>query len=356
MIDGLKIQSRSHEYAVSFVETLEQAVLKSQDGSKIFYLIDQNIIRLYEGDLAAAFESGRIVSFHATEENKSYDRLSPIFCKLIEMGFKRDSKLVVVGGGITQDVGCFISTVLGRGIKWDLIPTTLLAQCDSCIGSKSSINIGAFKNQIGTFYPPFQITVPNLVLKTLTKDDIRSGVGEIVKIAMIAGPEEWTRRKSQLAQLDSDFSMMKTLVSESLMIKKSFIEADEFDRGIRNLLNYGHTFGHAYESVSHYEIPHGIAVLIGVVTANFVSEKMGIVQRGAYQDVRNYCEPYFSPFEKKLKDYDVDKILAAMKTDKKNTGDNINCILTRGFGKMEKVPLNLKSDLQPALAEFLRII
>ncbi|MGV2387507.1 MAG UNVERIFIED_CONTAM: hypothetical protein LVR29_01675 [Microcystis novacekii LVE1205-3] len=165
----------------------------------------------------------------------------------MELGFRKDCTLLVIGGGVIQDIGCFIASVLFRGIKWILIPTTLLAQCDSCIGSKSSINIQNFKNQIGTFYPPHEIILVFSVLKTLPSDEIRSGLGEIIKLNLLVGQSEVKQMKINLQKLSSDFLEIQNLILDALNIKRRYIERDEFDKGVRNILNYGHTFGHAYE-------------------------------------------------------------------------------------------------------------
>lgn len=263
--------------------------------------------------------------------------------------------MVVIGGGVLQDIGCFIASVLFRGITWELIPTTLLAQADSCIGSKSSINIDSYKNQIGTFYPPHRVILVPDVLKSLPWDEIRSGLGEVVKLQLIAGQEGLEELMCDLDGLfpTGDWGVISKWVGRSMAVKKPYIEQDEFDRGIRNILNYGHTFGHAYESATKYAIPHGIAVLLGILTATFLSVRLGLVPASHYEDLKRRLTPWCHPYGGVLLKADREAILKAIKHDKKNTGDAVNCILTRGAGRMEKMKVDFLGDLVPAIGEFI---
>ena len=140
---------------------------------------------------------------------------------------------------------------------------------------------------------------------------------------------------------------------DALAIKKRFIEEDEFDRGIRNLLNYGHTFGHAYESAANYAIPHGISVTLGVLTATYFSAQLGWVSPAYFHALHEWLVPYYAPYEQTLAALDPERILAAMRLDKKNTGDTLGCILTRGAGRMEKTKLAFDAQVRPLLGKAL---
>lgn len=354
----LTIQSQAHPYSVEVAESLAQAIAQASSGEaqkkNAYYLIDRAVYELYRPAFAGIDASARILAIEATEQQKSYEQIGPLFTWLLEKGFRRDCVLMVVGGGVAQDIGCFIASVLFRGAKWELFPTTLLAQCDSCIGSKSSINIGSYKNQIGTFYPPHKVHMVFDVLKTLPADEIRSGLGEAIKLALIAGDSKVDEIKKLLDRYQTDPRAIEEIVLLALRIKKSYIEQDEFDRGIRNLLNYGHTFGHAYESATQYGIPHGIAVVLGMMAATFFSERLGYVPAGYTRKLMELFRPYYTPYEKVLANADLEKVLGAMKLDKKNAGGKIVCILTKGAGAMEKIPLQLEEQVRPMLSEFLR--
>src|SRR5258708_32189487 len=133
----------------------------------------------------------KVIGIEATEDAKSLQAIEPVFAWVLENGLRRNGCLAVVGGGVMQDIGCFIASVLFRGVRWELIPTTLLSQCDSCIGSKSSINIRSYKNQIGTFYPPHRVLLTVSVLRSLPFDEIRSGLGEAIKLHLLTGEQEF---------------------------------------------------------------------------------------------------------------------------------------------------------------------
>lgn len=347
----LTIASKFHPYTVEVATDLGAILTERVPAARTFLLVDENILRLY----AAPFEDWdpeRLISVEATEKQKSFEAMTPLFLRLLETGFRKDCTLLVIGGGVVQDIGCFIASVLFRGVRWELVPTTLLAQCDSCIGSKSSLNIGPFKNQLGTFYPPHAVHMVFDLLRTLPADEIRSGIGEIIKLSLIAGESAMAKLRPLLARLD-DPATLPALILEALQIKQRYIEQDELDAGIRNLLNYGHTFGHAYESATRYAIPHGIAVTLGMATATYVSERLGLLPAGAYQELDAFLRPFYNPHHLTLAQADRDAIFVALAKDKKNTGNAINAILTEGPGRMKKFPLSKDEQVKPLIADFL---
>jgi 3-dehydroquinate synthase len=350
------IKSRLGDYSVDETPSLSDALKTVTAGRQtIFAIVDSRLADVgYATDLGA-LDSKRTFTVEATEEQKAFERLAPIFLSLLDAGFRRDSSLLAIGGGVIQDIVCFIASVLMRGVKWDFIPTTLLAQCDSCIGSKSSINIGRFKNQIGTFYPPSRVYLSRGVLQTLPPDEIRSGLGEAIKLHLLSGEEQFNQLHSELQNRELTEIDFLPMIWRCLKIKKHYIETDEFDRGIRNLLNYGHTFGHAYESASGYSIPHGIAVTLGVATATFISEQLGLAPQGHFIALNGFLNQLYAPYQHTLSKLDLEPIIAAMKRDKKNVGDEITCILTRGYGDMEKRALPV-ARAQELLSAFIQSV
>jgi len=345
------IKSSVRDYTVENTASLQAALAAASVGPEVYTIVDRALFALPHAAALEALDPGRTIKIEATEGQKSYARIETIFEQLLQSGFRRGCTLLGVGGGIVQDITCFVASVTFRGVPWDLIPTTLLAQCDSCIGSKSSINVGRFKNQIGTFYPPRKVFIANSVLETLSDDDLRSGLGEVIKLHLIAGGAEYDSLVRALQDGMPPVSALASLVKGSLAIKKRFIEEDEFDCGIRNFLNYGHTFGHAYESVTSFGIPHGIAVTLGVVSAAFASEQLGLAPPGYFREIDALARPYYSPYEKRLAGTDAEVIVQAMCLDKKSTRGSVNCILTRGPGRMEKVPLDPETELRSLVAE-----
>lgn len=348
----MDIQSKSHPYCVETVPDLAAAVW-SVSGTSVFYLVDQRVHELYPEAFSEAEQSGRLLTVVASEEQKTYERLVPLFLDLIERKVRRNATLCVVGGGVLQDIGCFIASVLFRGLRWELVPTTLLAQCDSCIGSKSSLNIGPYKNQLGTFYSPHRVLLAFSALRTLTRDEIRSGLGEAIKLHLIAGPEAFASLRSRLAVVPEDPAELSSVIIESLQIKKAYIERDEFDLGIRNLLNYGHTFGHAFESTTHFAIPHGIAVTLGIAAATHISQCLGWVSADYANSLNTFLKLFYAPYERELAQVSPSSLMQALGKDKKNVGKGLTCILTRGEGRMEKYELSLENQAMPWLVDWL---
>ena len=348
------IKAQAHPYTVEPFPSLTAALSSINGHANALYLIDRRFRALHSQTLESLLPNERVVEVEASENAKSFESLTPVFLDLLDCGLKRDRTLVVIGGGVLQDIGCFIASVLFRGLRWELIPTTLLSQADSCIGSKSSINIGSYKNQLGTFYPPHRVLLVTGVLATLPSDEIRSGLGEVIKLQLLAGETGFRALIADLGtQPVTDCMILSKWVDRSLEVKQPYIETDEFDRGIRNLLNYGHTFGHAYESATAFSIPHGIAVILGMLTATLVSTRMGLVPETHFDELRCLLAPWHQPYGDLLQPAPIESILTAIRHDKKNTGNTVNCILTRGFGRMEKLPVPLAETLAPAITEFI---
>jgi 3-dehydroquinate synthase len=314
-----------------------------------------------QGTLEERLPRDRLLLLEATEDAKSYAALEPVFLGLLTKGLNRSGSLVVIGGGVLQDIGCFIASVLARGIRWQLLPTTLLAQADSCIGSKSSINIGRYKNQIGTFYPPHRVLLVPEFLRTLPFDEIRSGLGEVIKLQLLSSERGFDELMADLGSFDRSSAddrskLLARWVGRSLDVKQPVIEADEFDRGPRLLLNYGHTFGHAFESVTDFAIPHGIAVVLGMLTATFLSASVGMVPSGHAAALSRMLAPWHEPHSTALRTVAMDDLLAALARDKKNSSVGLTCILTRGVGRMERVTLapdQIQAHVAPTLARLI---
>lgn len=349
MMRKITIQSSKGPYDAkwfsSFAETVE--VTK---GENRLYLVDRKVRSLYPLELALAGE--RVIEVDALEETKSYLGMMPILTAIVEMGFKKNHQLIVVGGGILQDIGAFAATVLMRGVSWTLIPTTLLSQADSCVGSKSSLNLGNYKNQLGTFCPPKEILLSTSVLRTLDSKDISSGVGEVLKIALVKGRPEFERAKSLLNRFTADDHALEEMVFESLKIKQGYVEEDEFDQGKRNLLNYGHTFGHAFESISGFKIPHGLAVAIGIDAATYFSHRLGFVDEAHVGEIASAVRPLVADYLGLVREMPADEILGVMAKDKKNQTLGVTCILTEGPGLMFRRSIAEKDWMLRTLADF----
>ncbi len=327
MPEGLVIQSHKGPYAVHFSDDLLTSSARLLDGQPHF-LVDANVARLYAEQLQPVLRHPNMTIVEATEENKSLQRVIPVMEQLVVKRMRRDHILVAIGGGIIQDITCFIASTFLRGVAWRFVPTTLLAQADSCIGSKSSINLGSTKNILGTFTPPAEIFICTALLDTLDIRDIHSGIGEIIKIHAVDGAPSFDRLAADYDALLSQRRVLLGYIRKALLIKQRFIEADEFDRGIRNILNYGHSFGHAIESATNFGVPHGVAVAMGMDIANRIAVLRDLLPESHYRRMHGVLRATYAAFA--ATPVPVDCMLSALMKDKKNTSTRLVLIVPVG--------------------------
>lgn len=348
MTKTLEIQSYRKPYSVHFVSDAVEA-LKAELKPEDVFILDQRVYGLYAEKLDPVLTEHRVIQIEAVEDNKSYDGVRPIIMELIENGFKKNHRLVAIGGGITQDVTAFMASILYRGVDWIFLPTNLLSQCDSCIGSKTSINFVNYKNQIGGFYPPQLILSDPSFLETLEDQEIRSGLGEMAHYFLIEGEEAFSRYEQHVEEALKRGPALLELIQESLAIKKRMIEIDEFDEGPRNVFNYGHSFGHAIEGFTHYGIPHGLAVSFGMDIANAQSVRLGLISDDLRQRVRGTLKKVWRKVD--FPEIDLDSYINILRKDKKNVGNDVRVILTRGLGEMFIDRIAVDEDFVDTLKE-----
>lgn len=260
MSDYFKIASSAGDYAVRFASAASDAG-DAKAASGTIVLCDQFFAAAYQA------RGMKVIGIEATEAAKSLDRMGDIIVAMREFGANRKTQILAVGGGVIQDIATFVASVYMRGLKWDYLPTTLLGMVDSCIGGKSSINVGAYKNLVGNFYPPQTVVIDMQFVETLNTEQRVSGLCEAVKICFAhtgSAFDDYLALNPQAADTPEQLRLVTRL---SLLTKRWFIEIDEHDHKERLLLNYGHTFGHAIESACDFLIPHGIAVGIGVLAS-----------------------------------------------------------------------------------------
>lgn len=347
-MDEIKIASRIGNYSVYFDLKLEKLQEQLLHKSNIVYLIDRKVWDLYHNDLFSNLPLQQAILIDAVEENKDYYAIGKIIPLLTELQAKKNLTVVAIGGGIIQDMAGFIASVLYRGIKWIFIPTTLLAQADSCIGAKTSINFNQYKNLLGTFWAPQEVWLSTKFLDTLGTKDFYSGIGEIVKLFLIDGEDSLQYYDSLNAINETILrNNIHDLLKRSLLIKKRFIEVDEFDQGIRNILNFGHCIGHAIESVTNYAIPHGQAVTLGMIWANIVSSKIDLLSETKKDFVFNTYLNKSHTITKEMLEFNSEQIVNAMKKDKKREGEDLAIILmdeNYNFSRIKDLKAQLISD------------
>lgn len=353
MSEKLNIQSHKGVYSVSFDNQLLANAGQLLVG-ECHFLIDKNVARLYANQLQSVLDRKNTVVIEATEENKSIERIIPIFECLVANSVHRDHTLIAIGGGIIQDITCFIASTLLRGLTWKFVPTTLLAQADSCIGSKSSINLGKTKNIIGTFNPPNEIFICTDFIDTLEDKDVRSGIGEILKVHAIDSAAAFDRLSADYDSLLYDRNVLLGYIQQALLIKQKFIEVDEFDRGVRNIFNYGHSFGHAIETATDFGVPHGIAVTMGMDMANRIAVLRGLLSEQHHLRMRTVLHKNYAPFAGTA--IPLDAMLSALMKDKKNTSSKLVLIFPVGdnaaIQRVEVVPdETFRSQCQQYISE-----
>jgi 3-dehydroquinate synthase len=290
------------------------------------------------------------VIFPAAEERKTLEGAQEIYENILYRSAKRNITLITIGGGILQDVTGFAASTLYRGVNWFFVPTTLLAQADSCIGGKTSLNYKGYKNLIGSFYPPAAVWIDPYFLGTLPSQDFYSGLGEVVKLHIMGGnPRIQEILKKYDAVCKRDVTTLESVIQTSLEIKKGYIIDDEFDLGKRNMLNYGHCFGHALESVSNFRISHGQAVVVGMMLANHIASKRHLLSERRCQFME---EELLTPtLQTKIlsSDFQSDLIIEAMKKDKKRTGRGLVLVMINDSGEMVRVDNLEEYEVQEAL-------
>jgi len=304
---------------------------------KTVFIIDSNVWALHSKCCFKSIKEKDRILLPANEKQKSLATVESIYDKIMRKAPKKNINIISVGGGIVQDVTGFVASTLYRGVNWLYVPTTLLAQADSCIGAKTSLNYKSFKNLIGTFYPPSNIYIYPHFLTTLDEGDFLSGVGEIVKLHILGSRTDTQNIISLLPSiLKKDQATLLRVINRSLRIKKGYIEKDEFDAGIRNMLNFGHCFGHAIETATDFKIPHGKAVVIGILLANIVAVKRGLLSSGTAEYLNNkLLLPLIKADIQKTR-FKISDIINAMKQDKKRTGKGLALVMLVDGNKMKK--------------------
>lgn len=314
------------------------------------FVIDENVYNLHKNGCLKYIPTEKIIQLEISEEKKNINTVCELYEKIMKFAPRKNLNLVSIGGGITQDLTGFVASTLYRGVNWIFVPTTLLAQVDSCIGAKTSLNFENYKNLVGTFYPPSKIYIYPEFLNTLTRDDFYSGVGEMAKLHLMNGEDDTKIFVENLSLIDKrDGEILLERTNNCLNIKKSYIEDDEFDTGKRNMLNYGHCFGHAIESSTDFAISHGQAVVLGMILANKMAVKQGLLlpinEKFIYENV---LKPVFVV---NVPEIDVEKTVDAMKQDKKNLGNGLALVMLTDGYKMVKITDLTEHEAKEVLSE-----
>ena len=345
MFDTFSVRSSIKDnYTVHFINDLEDQFTTAITQGNSVFIVDEKLKNIFAKKLEQVIELPRTIFITCDEAHKTIDYAQDIIRILLSKNIRKNEVLIAIGGGITQDLVAFISSILFRGVDWKFYPTTLLSQCDSCIGSKSSINLDEYKNLIGTFNPPSEIFIYSGFLTTLTQSEIRSGIGEMLHYFFIEGIKLANEVALNFNRLIEDRPSLAYYINNSLRIKKAVIEIDEYDTSTRHIFNYGHTFGHAIETISNHQIPHGQAISLGMDLANYISFSFGMLSETDFKTMHNILTLNLPPFQ--ITKNNIELYCNALSKDKKNKGNKLGCILSRGPGKVEKVYIEIDNKLK----------
>jgi 3-dehydroquinate synthase len=328
-----EVKAASGPYSVH-IEAGRFEALKSGAGD-VVVIADERFVET----LAAA--GLPVIGLEATEAAKGLERIPEVIGELRRLGANRRTLLVAVGGGIVQDVAGFVATIYMRGLEWTYYPTTLLGMADSCIGGKSSINVGSFKNLVGTFHPPKAVIVDPVLIGTIQLDQRVAGLCEAAKICFCRGPEAFDAFMALAPTTACDAVRLERVIEASLRAKVWFIEIDEHDRAERLLLNFGHTFGHAIEAASGFGVSHGVAVGLGILAAVDFGRGLGRAYdpRGRTARLVRYIAALLRQIpdlDHQLARMDEAALLDAFRADKKHTRDEYALILVSADERAER--------------------
>ena len=273
-ISAGKGQSR---YDIHIGKNISKSILNKHLGNKnkVLIISDNGVPKKHIKELKNKINNKKITIFtlNKGEKSKSFSSYKKILNKLLELKFDRSDIIIALGGGVVGDIAGFSAATYLRGIRYIQIPTTLLAQVDSSVGGKTAINVIQGKNLVGAFYNPSLVLISTSFLGTLSEDEYKSGLGEVVKYALIGNKKlRNIIEKNSKDIINRNESILKTIIEESIKTKSNIVTKDEKESGIRAILNFGHTFGHAIEAHNNYKnITHGAAITLGMVMASKLS-------------------------------------------------------------------------------------
>ena len=300
--------------------------------SQVAVLIDENTKRYCLPLLEIYLKNITLIEIKSGEIYKTLDTCKIIWAALTAQQFDRQGLLLNLGGGVIGDMGGFCATTYKRGISFIQIPTTLLAQVDASIGGKLGVDFQGYKNHIGVFHPPLQVWIHPFFLKTLPKRQLLSGLAEIIKHSLIADIKQW----SKLVKQNVNNYDWVSFIPDSIAVKKRITEQDPREiLGIRQALNFGHTIGHAVERffLGHptRHLLHGEAIVVGMICEAFLSWQHHLLSQSEFKAICNYLYHIYS--KAPIYDSEIKPIVENVLQDKKNKGQNINCVLLKGIGR-----------------------
>ena len=332
-------------------EAFERAVESFDHGGRIMTVSEKKLQDLYP---LAAYKYGDFFALKGGEENKNMAEIERLLESAVEHNCDRRSMFIALGGGIVGDMTGFASSIFMRGIDFIQVPTTLLSMVDSSVGGKTGVNIEAGKNLAGAFHQPKVVLADVNFLETLPDREIRNGLGEVVKYGVGLSRELFESLEKHTDEINSlDLDFYQKMIYDCCAVKCRIVQEDEKELGIRALLNLGHTFGHAVETVSGFEITHGEAVAIGLACAGELAVRMELWKSEDLKRMRNLMDRLKLPAALR-KSWKFDDMLKVMSHDKKAESGNLKFILPSGIGSciiQKNVPLDILKESMEVCCE-----
>lgn len=324
-----KMEKELFQFSQKQVQVLFDAtfnlVNELSGGKKLIFITDQNLFNLHE----EKFKGYQTIIIPAGEANKNQATVNQVINELIAIGADRKSFIVGVGGGVVTDLAGFVASIFMRGISFGFVPTSILAMVDAAVGGKNGIDVGGFKNMVGVIRHPEFLLYDYQFLKTLPEEEWRSGFAEIIKHACIKDRGLFTfLQNKKLSDFQNEHKLIADLVKQNVLIKYKVVSGDENENGERQLLNFGHTIGHAIEH--ECTLMHGYAISIGMVAATEISEKIDGINDNRIVLVKELLKKYGLPT---TSNFDREKAWNIMLADKKKSGGYLNFIVLDEIGK-----------------------
>ncbi|MFA4917210.1 MAG: 3-dehydroquinate synthase [Syntrophales bacterium] len=333
-----KRSSSSYEIQIGYDIMEESGLIMAKNSIADRYVVvtDSNVSALYgEKILKELRKAGleiELIEFPAGESSKNITVALNMIRKLLDLGVDRKSALIALGGGVVGDMTGFLASVFMRSIPYVQIPTSLMAQVDSSIGGKTAVDLPEGKNLLGTFYQPKAVFIDLKFLDTLPESEFKNGLAEIIKYGIINDTDFFDLLEDETGAIGNrERTFLECIITTSCTIKKKIVEIDERDQGLRQILNFGHTIGHAVESESGYKIPHGSAVSIGMIAAARISEKLHDFPSADCARIESLINIFGLPGEIPAF-INTGGIISRLKWDKKKSGGMINFVLLKKLG------------------------
>jgi 3-dehydroquinate synthase len=330
--------STTYEICVGFdiLDRIGVIIAKNQPASRYIVVTDSHVSNLYGKALLKKFNNMGLkidmIEFPAGESSKNISTVCDVVKKMLQAGVDRNSMLLALGGGVVGDVTGLIASLYMRSLPYIQIPTTLVAQVDSSIGGKTAVDLPEGKNLLGTFYQPRGVFIDLKTLETLSDREFNNGLIEVIKYGIIEDAGFFRFLEDNMDRIRMRHpEVLKKIVETSCRIKKGIVEIDEKDEGLRRILNFGHTMGHAIEAASGYAVSHGEAVGVGMIAAVRISERLYDLPSGDRMRIEHIIGEAGIP-RQIPQEIVPGNVISKLKMDKKKDGDTIHFVLLKKIG------------------------